>query len=181
MNDERITQWAQAYLHWLEPQVREEGHQSRTYSDLLSLMHAKEFVWLVPNDDNRIVDGLDVRREFLREAKTPNDLSIEAFGPVSVLEVLIGLSRRMAFVAEGSAEGWAWQFLGNLELHRMSDPLSRIEVAQVDDVLESLIWRTYNVDGTGGFFPLAKPEEDQTQVELWYQMCAYVEEIHPEY
>lgn len=181
MDDKRTAKWVEAYFHWLAPQVRDEGHQSHTYTDLLRLMHGKEFVWLVPNDDNRLVDGLDLRLEFLQEAEAPNDLSPETFGPVSVLEVLIGLSRRMAFVAEGDAEVWAWQFLGNLELHKMSDPLSRREAAQVDEILESLIWRTYNIDGTGGFFPLTKPEEDQTQVELWYQMCAYVEEIHPEY
>lgn len=179
--DERTTQWLGAYFHWLESQVREEGHQTHTYTDLLGLMHAKEFVWLVPNDDNRIVDGSDLRREFLQEAGAPDDLSPESFGPVSILEVLIGMSRRFAFVAEGDAEVWAWQFLVNLELDKMSDPLSRSKAAKADDMLERVIWRTYNPDGSGGFFPLTRPEEDQTQVELWYQMCAYAEEIHPEY
>jgi hypothetical protein len=101
--------------------------------------------------------------------------------PGSVLEVMIGLSRRLAFYAGGEPEGWAWQLLCNLDLRTFRDPLSRRKASVVAELLHSLIWRTYAPDGTGGFFPLAWPKEDQTKVELWYQMSAYVEEIHPEY
>lgn len=168
----------EAYLHWLAPQVlRRTGE---TYWDLLTLMQEKEFVWLVANDDNRIVDGLDLRVEFLHAYATtlqdPNEL-----GPCSVLEVLIGLSRRLAFAAEGKPKDWAWNLLCNLGFERHSDPLSRYKRRKVDEVLDMLVWRKYNPDGTGGFFPLAWPDEDQTQVELWYQMAAYISEIHPEY
>lgn len=176
---EKLAHWGRAYFHWLEPQVREGGHQRRTYSDVLMLLQTKEFVWQVPNDDNRIQDGLDLRTEFLHEAGAPSYVVLDA--PCSVLEVLVGISRRLAFMAEGSQEGWAWQLLVNLELHRMHDPLSHRKTAQVDEILERLIWRNYNPDGTGGFFPLSWPEEDQTKVEIWYQMSAYVEEIHPDY
>jgi hypothetical protein len=33
----------------------------------------------------------------------------------------------------------------------------------------------------GGLFPLAWTDDDQTQIELWYQMAEYIEEIHPEF
>lgn len=143
------------------------------------LMHSKEFVWLIPNDDNRIQDGKDLRREFLHDNDDPGFVTLDQ--PCSVLEVLVGLSRRISFAAGGSAEGWAWQLLLNLDLERMSDPLSQRKATKVDQILEALIWRTYNPDGTGGFFPLSWPEEDQTKIELWYQMSAYVNEIHPDY
>jgi hypothetical protein len=172
-----MSDWAEAYLHWLEAQVKVESH--RTYTDLLTMMHAREFTWFVPNDDNRQRDGLDLRVEFLRECKV--DLDIMSFGPCSVLEVLIGLSRRLAFMTDGTPEGWAWQLLLNLDLEYMTDPLSQRKVNRVNDKLDTLIQRTYNPDGTGGFFPLAWPEEDQRKVELWYQMGAYVNEIHPDY
>jgi hypothetical protein len=51
----------------------------------------------------------------------------------------------------------------------------------VEDILDTCIWRTYQPDGQGGFFPLAWPEEDQTKVELWYQIAAYIDELHPEH
>jgi hypothetical protein len=170
-----------AYLHWLEQQVREGStHQKKTYIDLMEVMHAKEFVWQVPNDDNRIADALDLRREFISDGNH-HRLAPDELGPVSFLEVLIALSRRLSFQAGGNAEGWAWQFLCNLELHRMPDPLSRYKARRADEIMDTVIWRNYAPDGTGGFFPLAFAEEDQRKVEIWYQMAAYVREIHPEY
>lgn len=160
-----------AYFKWLYPQVIDTEHRNKPYEGLLMILYFKEFVWLVPNDDNRVQDGLDLRGEF--------GTALE--GPCTFLEVLIGLSRRLEFMTDGTAEGWAWQLLVNLELDKMSDPLGRTKQARVDEILEAVIWRTYNADGTGGFFPLAWPEEDQTKVELWYQMSAFVGEIHPDY
>lgn len=181
MNDGLVRKWATAYFHWLVPQVRDPGHQRKTYEDLLMLMHTKEFLHIVGNDENRMQDGFDLRTEFLHESEAPGSLKPEDFGPCSVLEVLIGLSRRMEFSASGEPEGWAWQLLVNLGLEKMSDPLSRRKAAVVDEVLERLVWRNYNPDGSGGFFPLSDPDEDQTRLELWYQLSAYIEEIHPEY
>lgn len=172
---------AEDYLRWLEPQIRDENdNPNKTYWDLLGIMFEKEFVWLIPNDDNRIVDGLDLRVEFCyAQHIRPN--SLKNLGPCSFLEVLLGLSRRLAFTAGGSAPGWAWILVTNLELHRMADPVSQRKRRQIHDILDACIWRTYTPDGMGGFFPLAWPDEDQTQVEIWYQMASYFEEIHPEF
>jgi hypothetical protein len=165
----------EVYLGWLESQVGVD-QQSRSYSDLIKLLGSKEFVWLVPHDNNRMADGLDVRQEFYNETRLTGDL-----GPVSVLEILVALSRRLAFIAGGAAPGWAWQLLCNLELNKSADPIGPRKGARVDEILETLIWRTYSSDGQGGFFPLAWPEHDQRDVELWYQMEYYADEIHPEY
>lgn len=163
------------YLRYLESQISFNGRTK--YRDLLHLMHEKEFgPWFIPNDDNRIVDGHDVRIEWL--------MSFDGSGlqgPVSFLEVLIALSRRIAFIIGESPKGWAWQLLCNIELHRMRDPLSRYKTAKANDIMETVIWRTYDPDGVGGFFPLNRPREDQRKVEIWYQMNAYIREIHPEY
>ena len=169
------------YLHWLESQLRDEhGNSNKSYWELLNVMFEKEFVFVVPMDDNRIVDGLDLRVEFAHENRLrPNVL--RDVRPCSFLEVLIGLSRRLAFAAGGQPPGWAWELLGNLELHRMSDPLTQPKHRKVQEIMDAAIWRTYAPDGTGGFFPLAWPEDDMTKVELWYQMNAYVEELHPEH
>lgn len=135
-------------------------------------MHDKEFVWLIPNDDNRIADGLDIRHEFFMRYKNRAIISQGC----SVLEVMIGLSRRLAFMAGGTEEDWAWALLKNLGLDKMSGHIGRIRAVQIDDILERLIWRTYDPDGCGGFFPLAWPRKDQREVEIWYQMSAYIEE-----
>jgi hypothetical protein len=59
-------------------------------------------------------------------------------------------------------------------LSSKSDPLTDEDVAKIKNILDTLVWRTYQPDGRGGFFPLNHPEEDQTKVEIWYQMNKYV-------
>lgn len=156
------------YLRWLAEQINTKNDKS--YQELFERMHNKEFVWIIPNDDNRVADGLDIRNEFLHNH---NKFSRGC----SVLEVVIGLSRRMSFIVEGEPEDWAWQLITNLELHKMSGHIGKIREEQIEDILEQLVWRTYNPDGGGGFFPLSWPNEDQRRVELWYQMCAYIDEF----
>ena len=170
-----------AYLHWLAPLVIRRG--AGTYWDLLQIMQQTEFIWLpeAAHDDNRMMDGLDLRVEFLEVYNTPQIRDPGELGPVSVLEVLVGLSRRLAFMADGRPKDWAWNLLCNLGFERYSDDLTKYKRRRAEDILDALVWRRYNPDGSGGFFPLQNPDEDQTRVELWYQMSAYVEEIHPEY
>lgn len=162
----------EAYFEWLMAQTQERP-TVRTYRDICRIMFETEFVWLVANDDNRLQDGLDLRQQF-RPGWQPS-------APVSFLEVLIGLSKRLAFQAEGSASGWAWQLMRNLELERFHDPLGTRRQSRAREILEAVIYRNYQPDGQGGFFPLSWPEEDQTKIEIWSQMGAYVNEIHPDY
>lgn len=174
-------QLREGYLQWLEPQLRDEhGNPGKTYWTLMNIMFDKEFIWQIPHDDNRLADGLEVRAEFGREGHI-RQRTLDRLGPCSFLEVLIGLSRRLAFAAGGQPPGWAWQLLNNLELQRMTDPLSRAKQDRVQDILDCCIWRNYSPDGQGGFFPLAFPDDDMTKVELWYQMHAYIDELHPEH
>jgi hypothetical protein len=158
------------YYDWLVSQIHIPN--GKDYGDLFSRMHNLEFVWTVPNDDNRVQDGADLRYEFADDKKHEIDLP-----GVTFLEVLIGLSRRTAFTAGGEAERWAWRLLKNLRLTKMSTPLTEEKSQMIDDILDSVIWRTYAADGRGGFFPLSQPQEDQRKIEIWYQMNKYVIEM----
>jgi hypothetical protein len=90
-----------------------------------------------------------------------------------MLEMLIGLARRLSFEAEGRADDWFWHLLENIKLDKYNDS-SGYDPDEVDDILERIIWRNYRPDGVGGLFPLNEPEEDQRKVELWYQLSAYL-------
>ena len=160
------------YFDWLVSKIAVEQNENipKTYDGVFKRLYRKEFVWLVPNDDNRIGDALDLRSEFLGESNPPFQ-----FG-VSVLEVVVALSRRLEFNAGGNASVWAWQLLRNLRLHKLYDPLSYRKDAQIDQILDALIFRTYKPNGMGGFFPLTDPPSDQTKVEIWYQMSSYIQE-----
>jgi hypothetical protein len=157
------------YYEWLISQIYIRNDKS--YRGLFERMHNMEFVWTVPNDNNRIQDGLDLRYEFLNG--TRNKLTLNG---ATFLEVLIALSRRVAFTAGGEANLWAWKLMKNIKLNKMSDPLTDEKASRIDVILYNLIWRIYDKNGRGGFFPLNHTLEDQTKVEIWYQMQAYVNE-----
>ncbi len=154
------------YFVWLKDQIHIPP--GKTYDDLFNQMYIKEFVWIIPNDDNRIVDGRDLRFEHL------GPKSREFLSGVSVLEILVALTRRLEFNAGKTAPWWGWHLIRNLRLDRMSDPLSSVQLSHVDAILEAFVWRTYEPNGKGGFFPLKHAKEDQTKVEIWYQMNAYI-------
>lgn len=165
----------EAYIQWLYGQVGSVRlkHSSHTYWNLLKILFTKEFVWFVPNDDNRVEDGRELRHEFIEElGLTHVDRNWLELG-CSFLEMLIGLSRRLAFEAGGRPRDWFWHLLNNLELDVYADNIL-IPQKRVDDILDRVIWRTYRRDGHGGLFPLRHPKEDQTQVEIWYQLSAYL-------
>lgn len=172
------------YLRWLATQIRGEvdGNQGRTYDTLLTIMFEKEFIWRIANDDNRLADGLDLRVDFCHQANVQMGdagaflSKAHPVPPCSFLEVLIALSRRLEFNAGGSANGWAWELMTNLVLHRLGDPVGRSKARRIHDILDRCIWRNYEPNGVGGFFPLHHPNEDQRQVEIWYQMSAFIGE-----
>lgn len=166
------------YLDWLTKHVSVQYgiRNDKTYDELLRIMYNKEFVWIILNDDNRVVDGIDVRREFL-DSGTSRLKAGEVENGASFLEVVIGLSKRLAFDADGEPESWAWQLIDNLGLINMSDPLTEDDRDKIDGVMDTVIWRRYRRDGWGGFFPLIHTPNDQRAVELWYQMMEYINEM----
>lgn len=168
------------YTVWLTSQVSNVKlkNPSRTYWSVLRQMHCKPFVWLVPNDDNRVQDGLYLRDEF---AALHTEVEIDRNWydlECSMLEMLIGLSRRLAFESEGEPREWFWHLLETMGLTTWcADKHYNLEIAEkIDEVMDRVIWRTYSRDGYGGLFPLGHAERDQRRVELWYQLNAYLME-----
>jgi len=168
------------YFTWLYRQVGDPLIQNpiRTYWKMLRQLYTKEFVWIIPNDDNRIEDGKELRHEFVDETELKNvDLGWIQLG-CSMLELLVGLSRRLSFEGGGEPREWFWELIDNLGLLKYNDKRydAKPETSEkvIDTVLDRVIWRNYSPDGRGGLFPLKSPRQDQKDVELWYQLNAYV-------
>lgn len=166
------------YLTWLYKQVASVKlkNPARTYWALLRQLYTKEYVWIIPNDDNRVEDGRDLRQEFLDQEQIHGEpLEWMELG-CSMLEMLIGLSRRLSFEADGEVEMWFWELLRNWGVDQCTDK-SNFRPEGVDEILERNIWRNYSGDGRGGLFPLREPHKDQRDVEIWYQMASYLLEL----
>jgi hypothetical protein len=168
------------YIQWLYSQVGNVRltSKSKTFWSMARQLYKTEFVWFVPNDDNRAEDGRDLRYEFFDQ--TGEELDVDWFDqPCSMFELLLGLARRLSFEAGGEPRAWFWHLLDNLDLGRVTDAHYNDDTERgIAEILDRINRRTYNRDGYGGLFPLRRPRRDQRKVELWYQLNAYIIELN---
>lgn len=174
----------QDYFHWLCEQVgAEQGAHS--YWLLLGRLHALIFTPMIEHDENRESDGIELRDEFLREHGYPK--YAELGEGCSFLEMMVALSERIEFETDtmyiedrrGRMQAyWFWEMIDNLGLDEMDDGAywTYGGDAHVDDIVETVVEREYDFDGRGGLFPLKYAVDDQRDVEIWYQMAAYLNE-----
>lgn len=165
------------YLTWLCNQVAEVKRRpkARTHLNLMHQLHTTIFVAFVPHDENRIADARQLRYEYLAEHEEEQGDPDWMRAPCSMLELLIVLSRLLAFEMDDRADVWFWHLIEVLELEGFNDRVyDEHAQEQIEEVLDRVIWRTYDPDGYGGLFPLRNPVEDQRDVELWYQLSAYL-------
>ena len=154
------------------------------YSLLLNKLQRIEFYSLIPNDDNRVADGLYLRSMFEDEVGQNWPTSSES---CSVLEMLIGLARRLQFETvqskwEKTVGEWFWILIDNLGLSNCTDVVCYKDASvenTICSVINTMVSREYDSNGNGGLFPLINSEKDQRRVELWYQMTNYILENYP--
>lgn len=166
------------YFRWLASLV--DTDPTRDYLGLLMELHSIEFspetAILIPNDDNRIEDGIALRHRFKEETgcKACSYLN----GPCTVLEMLVALAYRIEDVIGNNYVYSFWEMIENLGLDKYDDDsISEIGNADdIDDKITELLNRTYAYNGVGGLFPLTDPPNDQRKVEIWYQMGTYLGE-----
>lgn len=167
------------YFEWLYSKIGavRNRNPARSYWSLAKHLYTKPFEWTIPNDDNREADGLDLRNEFQVEAQILEVSHYWRELDCSVLEMLVALSRRVAFESSGEPGDWFWKFLENLGLRQFTDDNYRDEVLQdIENIVDRFVQRKYEWNGVGGLFPLDYPHKDQREVELWYQMSSYLAE-----
>ena len=147
-------------------------------------LYNRTFYPLVPHDENRASDGLELREEYLDYICCPSCYEID--GDCTVLEMLIGLARRMDFEtsdpydhnAPDKTTFWFWEMVDNLGLLAFDDE-SYVELGgmrYIDEVITRFIDRKYDPNGNGGLFPLSYSRDDQRDVEIWFQANAYLTE-----
>lgn len=169
----------EVYLKWLYSQVvaTRTKNPTRAYWRLLRQLFKTEFVWIISNDDNRVEDGRELRIEFLRDTGIEVTEEWMELG-CSFLEMLIALSRHIAFEVEGTdKEGtpkyWFWEMLKNIGLKDCRDSVDISEL-RIAEIVNAVIYRTYAPNGKGGLFPRCNADQDQRTVELWYQLQGYL-------
>lgn len=177
------------YFKWLFDLVCGKRYSKKiSYKKLLMQLHNTEFRYWIPKDQNRAEDGMDLRYRFALSQDDDDyiqdsivDLLDSWIGPCSVLEMMVALSIRceetiMDDPAIGDRTGqWFWGMIVNLGLGSMTD--DRFDKKFVDDSIDRFLNREYEPDGKGGLFTIKHCNRDLRDVEIWYQLCYYLDTI----
>lgn len=161
------------YLDWLYSKVALNVRSTPTtkHYALMRVLHSTEFVWQLSGDDNRAEDGRDLRREFELQA----GVSLHSIEECSILEMFVAFSFRIEFQTDISAKEWFWEFMTNLGLAQYNDGAWPGD-EPVRYILDEFVWRRYRPNGYGGAFPIRNPEQNQLDVEIWYQFWQYLKD-----
>lgn len=169
------------YFQWMFDLVCGKRYAKEiSFRRLLEHLHNTEFIFSIPRDENRAEDGIDLRYRFVRIIHKRNYLDY-LDGPCSVLEMMVALAIRMEESVMDDPEygdrtgQWFWGMVVNLGLGSMTD--SRYDERYVNDILDRFLDQDYEPDGRGGLFTVRNTDVDLRSVEIWYQMCWYLDEF----
>ncbi len=172
------------YFEWMYQLVYTEKYFKRiSYRNLLQRLHCIDFTYTIPMDGNRAEDGIDLRYRFgyehsYEESMISNFLDNR---PCSVLEMLIALAIRceehiMVDPDIGDRTGqWFWNMIVNLGLDSMND--FKYDIEYIDKIISNLLHRKYEANGEGGLFTVDNCKYDLRNIEIWYQMCWYLDSL----
>lgn len=171
------------YFEWMYQLVCDERYSRRlSYRKLLIYLHSIDFHYTIGLDGNRAEDGIDLRYRFGYEESYEESM-ISTFldnHPCSVLEMLVALSIQCEKIMTepyiGDRTGqWFWNMIVNLKLGSMTD--SNFDRKYVNERIGIFTEREYGRDGDGGLFTIKHCKHDLRNVEIWYQMCWYLDSI----
>ena len=142
------------------------------YQKLLRYLHERPFVYSIPNDINRAVDGLELRQQLLL-----GKMSDEG---CSVLEMMIALADRCeTHIMHDDEYGnrthvWFWDMVMNLGLIKETD--DTYNHIHVERCVTKFLNRDFKRNGSGSLFKTRRKDIDMREIEIWYQMSLYLED-----
>ena len=166
----------QLYKQWLFDIVcRDLFSKNISYNRLLTYLSHREFTIIIPNDINRADDGIDLRLRY----EMITDRHVSRNKPCSILEMMIALAIRCEeTIMDNPSYGdrtaqWFWGMIRTLGLRGMTD--DKFDVEYVDMVIDRFLNREYKPNGEGGLFKIPDCKYDLRRIEIWYQLCWYLE------
>lgn len=165
------------FFEWIIETV--DGYE---YREVLSILYETEFYPVLPQDENRLIDGRDLIYRFGDECDIPSHiLDNKLGGYCSVLEMMVGLAIRieetiMEDIDFGNRTSmWFWIMMKSLGLYEMKD--DKVDKNIVESILIKFLNREYSPNGEGGLFTVNDTNNDLREVEIWYQMCMFFDKL----
>ena len=170
------------YFEWLLDFVCRDRYSPKiSYRKLLMYLHNTDFRYLLERDQNRSVNGVYLRYRFVVVHDYDDYIFDEWEDQCSVLEMMIALAieceeSTMDDPSIGNRTGqWFWGMIRSLGLSSMTD--DRFDRRLAEDVVETFLDREYEPDGRGGLFTIRNCDKDLRDVEIFYQLCWYLDSI----
>lgn len=179
--------FSELYLDWLLRLINAENYKGKSYINLCKLLHKIPFQPVIALDKNRESDVQSLLRETYVQSQSEwyrleNSESINfSKYPVSFLELIISLAMRidLDFMREingiDNTRIYFWVLVRNLGFLEFDDDnWGEDSIISVVNRLNIVQDRKYDFDGKGGLFPLENAEFDQRNVQIWNQLCQFV-------
>lgn len=172
------------YFGWILDKVcGDQGYRKDMYHSLLLYLFNTDFFWIHPMDENRQEDGINLRYRFGQENgyRDPMITSLLDNRPCSILEMMAALAIRCEEqYARDPDIGdrtfvWFWEMIDSLGFSDMTN--NGFDIYYVEEVISRFLNRDYAPNGCGSLFTLRNPPENMKKVEIWYQMCYYLNEV----
>lgn len=172
------------YFKWICNIISDDkNHCCNDFISLLEILNDIPFQVSIPQDMNRVEDGISLRYKFGFALSYPQAIIAELLDckDASVLEVLAALAVRceehiMCDPDIGDRTGmWFWNMIDNLGLGSMTN--NKIDIDYVHKVIIRLFNHDYSPNGDGGLFTVLDCPIDLRNEEIWYQMCWYLKSV----
>lgn len=173
------------YFEWLYDTVCDQRFAPQiSYRKLLMRLHCIPFRYSIPMDQNRAEDGIGLRYRFALDSgyeDSPEAVLNALDGPCSVLEMMVALANRceediMDDPKIGHRTGqWFWGMIASLGIGSMRD--DKFDRDLVDSVVSRFLDHEYEPNGKGGLFTIRQCDRDLRKVEIWHQLCWYLNTI----
>lgn len=170
------------YFDWLKMDAFSEVSERREYEGVLRELHDIPFYWTIWSDVNRAEDALSYRRhDFLSIQRGLDQLDQHWLNEwtqasPSVLEVMLGISRRWWQYFEGSMPFYFGTLFVNMEFNQFPGRvLPSSAKALLREKVDVWLSRQFKPNGEGSPFPVRHALDviNMTSVDMWTQMNAY--------
>lgn len=165
------------YFSWLYDLV----YLDNNHWLLLGLLHGVEFTWSVDMDQNRAIEGVNLRSEFADTCDYfRDDVGAALSGPCTVLEMLVAMCRRceddiMYDPKMGDRTAvWFWDIISNLGLLEVCDD-GYFDENFVLERVRMFIERRFHPDQEGcPFLGIKYTDYEVKNTEFWSMMQSYL-------
>ena len=158
------------YTSWLIKRGCLENH-----TELASVWDELDFMWYIPEDEDKAIQALRMRDEYCYETGEPSPRQ----APASFLEVFVSITDTLTAMLYQDRDAFTKSILLNLGARSYSDdgrlPSEIHEEAL--NIAERVMYRTYSRNGTGGLFRI--PGANIIETPLTEQMIMWANLYDP--